>query len=123
MVPSSASPDHYLLPPAMKLFLSRDKPCDTTLTDEQGRQIYTITTSGKVFHKKTSIVRVCRGENETRDLADSGSVSSKDSEGGMVPGREIARLQWGFFKSSTLEYNCQVYDIDSFLQRVGPMKV
>ncbi len=88
---------------AMKLFLSKNVPFNTVLSDEEGHKVYIINTTGKVFNKTTTICRT---------LAEAGGKDSSDPV-------EVGKLHWKVVQSSTMEYSCQTYELTSFLPRAG----
>ena len=103
----------------MKLWLSRNVPFNTVLSDDEGHARYTISSRGKYIPGATTISRVSsetvdeEGENES--LSGTGLLDKPtcSDDGG------FATLHWKILNSTTLEYNCQVYEISSFLPRTG----
>lgn len=103
----------------MKLFLSRNVPFNTVLSDDEGHARYAISSLGKYIPGATTISRV---SSETEDEeGDNESLSGKGlldkptfrDDGG------FATLHWKILNSTTLDYNCQVYEISSFLPRTN----
>lgn len=96
----------------MKLYLSRNVSFDTVLSDDEGRARYIVSSQGKFVRGITTISHVTSDvADEERDIESTRGLLDRPKcrdDGG------FAALRWKFVDSTTMEYNCQVFDLSTF---------
>ena len=96
--------------------LSRYSPLNTSISDENGKPLYLITTPLAQFYRgATTVVKYDENVEARNTKPHKLPLFAKDENNVHEGMHKVAQIRWHFWGSSQLLYNSEVHDINTFM--------